>query len=160
EGYYVAIGGFQGGLVNQGNMFVVLKSPKDRGVHEPFKHAPSQQEFMGWARDEFNKVKGVTRATVLDLSLAGFSAQRGFPVTFSLQGPEWDQLANLREKIMDEMKKSGLMTDVDTDYNPNMPELKIIPDRTKAALRGVTVGNIANTISAMVGSLRVARYTD
>ena len=41
-----------------------------------------------------------------------------------------------------------------------MPEIKIIPDREKAAARGVSVSSIANTISAAVGSLRVGKYTE
>lgn len=160
KGYYVAIGGFQGGLVNQGNMFITLKEPADRGIQAPFNHKPTQQEFMAWARDQFTKIPGVTRATVLDLSQQGFSAQRGFPVTFSVQGPDWQKLAEYSAKIMERMKASGLMTDVDTDYNPNMPEIKIIPDRERAAIHGVTIDNIANTISALVGSLRIGKYTD
>ena len=160
QAYYVALGGFSGGLVNQGNMFVILKDPGDRGVQAPFTHRPSQQEFMAFARESFNKIKGVTRATVLDLSLQGFTAQRGFPVTFSIQGPEWEKLAEFSAKIMDKMKQSAMMTDVDTDYNPNMPEIKVIPDRYKAASRGVTVNSIANDISALVGSLQVGKYTD
>jgi HAE1 family hydrophobic/amphiphilic exporter-1 len=160
ETVYSAIGGFQGGLVNQGNMFITLKDPPLRGVHAPFDHSPSQQEFMVWARDQFNAIKGVTRASVLDLSLQGFTAQRGYPVTMSIQGPDWEQLAKFGEQIMDRMKKSGMMTDVDTDYNPNMPELKITPDRDKASARGVPIGSIANNISAAVGSLQVSKYTD
>jgi hydrophobe/amphiphile efflux-1 (HAE1) family protein len=160
DGYYAAIGGFQGGLVNQGNMFVVMKDPPDRPTAAPFTHRPSQQEFMAWVRDQFNKIPGVTRATVLDLSLSGFTAQRGFPVTFSVQGPDWDKLAQYSAQIMAKMKTSGMMTDVDSDYNPNMPELRVIPDRWMAAQRGVTVQSIANDISALVGSLQVGKYTD
>jgi HAE1 family hydrophobic/amphiphilic exporter-1 len=62
--------------------------------------------------------------------------------------------------MMEKMKKSGLMTDVDTDYNPYMPEVKIVPDHATSAHRGVTIANIANSISALVGSLQVGKYTD
>ncbi len=158
--YFVGIGGFQGGLVNQGSVFVMLKDPQDRPVVPPFKHRPSQQEFMAWTRDKFNQVDGVTRAAALDLSLQGFTARRGFPITFAVQGPNWDTLAGYSAKMMDRMKESGLMTDVDTDYNPNMPEVKVVPERAAAASRGVTVANIANSISALVGSLQVGKYTD
>ena len=41
-----------------------------------------------------------------------------------------------------------------------MPETRIEPDRERAAARGVTVSNIANTISALVSSFRVGKYTD
>jgi HAE1 family hydrophobic/amphiphilic exporter-1 len=77
-----------------------------------------------------------------------------------VQGPDWEKLAAYGQQIMKRMKDSGLMTDVDTDYNPNMPEVKVVPDRWAAASRGVTVSNIANAISALVGSLQVGKYTD
>jgi hydrophobe/amphiphile efflux-1 (HAE1) family protein len=158
--FYSAIGGFQGGLVNQGNMFVNLKDPEDRPVQAPFTHRPSQQEFMGFAREKFNQVKGIDRATVLDLSLAGFTASRGYPITFSVQGPDWVKLADYTSKIQDKMKASKMLTDIDSDYNPNMPELQIHPDRDAAVAHGVTVQTIANSISALVGSLQIAKYTD
>lgn len=53
-----------------------------------------------------------------------------------------------------------MMSDTFTDYNPNMPEVQVIPDPDKAAARGVTITNIATTISAMVGSLQVGKFTD
>ncbi len=157
---FVAVGGFQGGLVNQGNIFVTLKDPSERKIEAPFTHRPSQQEFMGWAREAFNKVEGVKTASMIDLSLSGFSSSRGFPIQFQVQGPDWEKLASVSLEFVKKLKDSGLVTDVDTDYNPNMPEARVIPNREKAYQRGVTVGNIADTISAMVGSLRVGRYTD
>jgi hydrophobe/amphiphile efflux-1 (HAE1) family protein len=160
ESYYVALGGFQGGLVNQGNIFVSMKDYAERPFKEPYKKTPTQQEFMVFAREYFAKIKSVERATVLDLSLAGFTSQRGFPVTFSVQGPDWEKIATFSKQIMAKMAASKLMTDVDSNYNPNMPEIKVIPDRWKAAQRGVNVTKIATTVSSMVGSLRVGKYTD
>ncbi len=158
--YFSAIGGFQGGLVNQGIISITMKEPPDRPVSEPFKHRPRQQEFMGFMRDEIKKIPGIFRVTVLDLSLAGFTAQRGYPIQFSVQGPDWDRLADLSKTIMDSMNASGIVTDVDTDFKLGIPEIQVIPDREKARKHGVTVANIANTISASVGSLRVGKYTD
>lgn len=158
--FYSAVGGFQGGVVNTGNLFVVMKPPKERAIQEPFNHRPTQQEFIGWARDNFKKIKGVQRAIIMDLSIQGFTANRGLPVTFSIQGPDWAELARQSEAIQKKMAESGLMTDIDDDYKANMPEVKIIPDRVKAVTRGVTVENIASTVSALVGSLRVGKYTD
>ena len=158
--YYDAIGGFQGGLVNQGIVFATMKDKKDRTITAPFKHIPTQQEFMPFIRTEFAKIPGISLVTVQDLSLSGFSAQRGFPIEFSIQGPEWEKLAEFGAKIRQKMKESGMMTDIDTNYQLGMPEVRVHPDRKAALGRGVTVGSIANTISAAVGSLKVGRYTD
>jgi HAE1 family hydrophobic/amphiphilic exporter-1 len=125
--YMCAVGGFQGGLVNQGTISVTMKDPDTRPAAAPFKRRPTQQQFMAYVREQIKKIPGVNRATVLDLSLAGFSAKRGYPIQFSVQGPDWGSLAQYSQQIMDRMNSSGLVTDVDTDYNLGMPEVGCIP---------------------------------
>lgn len=160
--FYVAVGGFGGGLVNQGISFITMKEKGERKFAAPFKKAPTQQEFMEYLRGVFQKVDGVDRASFLDLSLTGFSAQRGYPIEFVLQGPDWEKLSALSLEMRDRLKKSGLMSDVDSDFNPNMPELEIIPDREQAAKHGVPVSNIANGIAQTVGGRKLLpnKYTD
>jgi HAE1 family hydrophobic/amphiphilic exporter-1 len=60
------------------------------------------------------------------------------------------------------LSASGLMSDVDSDYNPNMPEAEIIPNRPKAARLGVNVANVSSGIATMVGGLKMLpnKYTD
>jgi hydrophobe/amphiphile efflux-1 (HAE1) family protein len=160
QAVYSIVGGFQGGLVNQGNLFVTLKEPKNRPIAAPFDHHPSQQELMKILRAPLQKISGVKRVTLLDLSTSGLTTQRGFPVQFSVQGGEWPVLAKLSQKIMKKMSDSGLYSDIDTNYLPNMPEIQITPDRLKAAEKGLSVSSIANAVSSLVGSLRVGKYTD
>jgi HAE1 family hydrophobic/amphiphilic exporter-1 len=102
---------------------------------------------------------GVDRASIQDLSLTGFTAQRGYPVEFTVRGPDWDKLGQLSQEIMKRMKASGAMIDVDTDYQLGMPELQVFPDRLKAAEHGVSVLSIADTINAMVGGVRNGKFT-
>ena len=157
--YYAAIGGFGGGEVNTAMMFVTMKDPKQRPV-DPKKGRPlTQQEFMGVVRKEFNAVPGMERAIVQDLSLSGFTSHRGFPIEFTLRGRDWDQLASLSAELMKKMEQSGAVVDVDTDYQLGMPEVKVRPDRDKAAMRGVSVQSIGNAINAMIGGVRVGQYT-
>lgn len=155
--YFCAVGSFTGAQVNQGFIFITMKAPKDRpwinGHHE------TQQEFMQIVRKELNAMPGVDRAVIQDLSLSGFTAQRGFPVEFTVRGPDWDKLGNLAQDVMKKMKASGAMTDIDTDYQLGMPELQIRPDRKKAADHGVNILSIANTINAMVGGVRQGKFT-
>ncbi len=162
KSYYVAVGGFGGGLVNQGITFITMKDIGKRPIAAPFKKQPTQQEFMQYMRGELQKVKNVQRVAILDLSLTGFSAQRGYPIEFEVQGPDWAKLAEVSLAMRKKMTESGLMADVDSDYNPNMPETEVYPDRVKAAMRGVPVSNISATISALVGGLKLLpnKYTD
>lgn len=157
--YYAAIGGFGGGEVNTGIMFATLKPPKARPIPPGGNHPLSQAEMIGVVRKAFNKIPGVDRAIVQDLSLSAFSASRGFPIEFTLRGPDWDKLATLSEDMMKKMQASGKMVDLDSDYKLGQPEVRVLPNRAKAAARGVNISSIGNAINATIGGIRVGKYT-
>ncbi|MFH0754519.1 MAG: efflux RND transporter permease subunit, partial [Candidatus Omnitrophota bacterium] len=85
--YFVAVGGFGGGDVTSASMFVTLKAPQQRPLVDG-RHL-SQAEMMKIFREQMNKIPKL-RTRIQDLSLSGFSAQRGFPIEYSIRGPEWD----------------------------------------------------------------------
>src|SRR5581483_11286495 len=116
-GYYAAIGGFTGGQVNTGIFFLTMKPPEQRPMVNG--HRETQQEFMGLVRKQLSQVKGIDRVAVVDLSQSGFSAQRGgsYPVQFMVQGPDWEKLAQVEAEFRRKMKETGIMTDINTDYN-------------------------------------------
>ncbi len=155
--YYCAIGGFQGGQVNTAMVFITMKEKKDRPMD--LGHRETQSDFMQIVRKQWSTLPGVQRVIIQDLSLSGFSAQRGFPIEFTIRGAGWDKLGSFSKEIMDRMKKTGLMTDIDTDYQLGMPELQIHPDRKKSAEHAVSVISIANTINAMIGGVRNGKFT-
>ena len=155
--YFAAVGGFSGGDVTGANMFVTLKAPKDR-PGDPKGHRLSQGELMDLFRKELNKITGL-KARIQDLSLSGFSSQRGFPIEFSVRGPDWDKLIEYETILEEKMEKSGLMVDVDSDYKPGAKEVRVIPDRKKADERGVSMDNIGEAVNFLIGGAAVAKYS-
>jgi HAE1 family hydrophobic/amphiphilic exporter-1 len=155
--YYSAIGGFGGGQVNTGLFFVTMKDKKDRPMYHG--HRETQADFMQIVRQKYSQVPGVERAAIMDMSQAGFSAHRGYPIEFMVQGPDWKKLAEVADAFRDKMKDTGLMVDVDTDYNPGMPELQIRPDRTAASRYGITARAIGDTINATIGGIKYGKFT-
>lgn len=158
---YVSVGGLGsggGGDTNTGMMFVTLKDRGERGVDPQAGHELSQQEFMALARRELSKIEGV-KVFMMDLSSRGFSTGKGYPIEFVLQGPDWDKLSELNEKMKEEMRNSNMMVDVDSDYLEGMPEIRVTPDRDQAAKHGVSAGDIGTTIQAMIGGVKNGQYT-
>ncbi len=155
--YYCAIGGFQGGQVNTGLFFVTMKDLKDRPMYHG--HRETQADFMQIVRRKFSAAPGVERAAIMDMSQAGFSSHRGYPIEFMVQGPDWSKLAEVADAFRDKMKATGLMTDVDTDYNPGMPEIQVRPNRAAAARYGITARAIGDTINAMIGGVKYGKFT-
>ena len=155
--YVTQVGGGSPGDANSGSVLVTLKEKGSRGKDRTAGHELNQLEFMDLCRKEFKTIPKL-RAVIQDLSVKSFTASRGFPVEFTVQGPEWETLADLTNQIVKELEKTGLVTDIDTDYDSKMPEFHVIPDRLKAAARGVSVANIGQTVNAMIGGVLVGRY--
>lgn len=149
ERFYAAVGGFGGGEVNTGMVFVTMKDRKKRKV--------SQQDFMATCRKELSKIKDL-KVTIQDLSMRGFSSSRGYPIEFSVRGPEWEKLAEISQNFTDKLEKTGLVVDVDTNYRLGKPEIRILPDRSKAAMHGVSIRAISETVNAMIGGLARGKY--
>lgn len=144
-------GGFGGGSVNTGILFVTLVPPNQREM--------GHLEYMRLLRQEFNSYPGL-RAVIQDLSQQGFTAQRGFPVEFSVRGSDWEQLIETTQTVMADLRESGMVVDLDTDYQLGQPELRILPDRARAADLGVDIQDVATALNALVGGLRVGKYSD
>jgi HAE1 family hydrophobic/amphiphilic exporter-1 len=156
---YAIIGGMGGGGVNTGRLMLTMKPKDERPRVGADKHLETQAEFMAEVRKRIGSIKAVERVSILDPSQSGFSAKRGYPVQFMVQGPDWGRLAELAGDMRRRMKDSGLMTDIDTDYNPGMPEIQVRPDRGKAAGSGISAKAIGQTINAMFGGLKWGKFT-
>jgi multidrug efflux pump subunit AcrB len=109
-------------------------------------------------RREMNAIPGI-RAVIQDLSQQGFTAQRGFPIEFSVRGSDWDKLIASSQDIMAKLREGGLVQDLDSDYRLGQPELRVSPDRAMASDIGVTVDEVATTLNALVGGVRVGKYS-
>jgi hydrophobe/amphiphile efflux-1 (HAE1) family protein len=155
--YVLQLGGGSPGDSNNGFVLVTMKAIGKRGIDPAAGHELSQLEFMDICRKKFKEIPDV-RAVIQDLSTRAFTASRGFPVEFTIQGPEWDKLAEYSKKIMKGMETTGLVTDVDTNYSIGQPELHVVPDRKKAAEYGVSISGISEVIEAMIGGVLVGTY--
>ncbi len=144
------VGGMGGGGVNSGMMFLTLVPPGERKM--------DQAELSAVLRRELNAIPGV-RAVIQDTSQQGFTAQRGFPIEFSVRGADWNELVPLSQKLMEQLTATGTVTDLDSDYRVGMPELRVTPDRAVCADVGVSVDDVATTINALVGGIRVGKYS-
>ncbi|HZU83323.1 MAG TPA: efflux RND transporter permease subunit, partial [Polyangiaceae bacterium] len=130
---------------------VTLVDPKQRKL--------TQQQFAAAIRGQLNSYPGI-RASVQDLSQQGFGGSKGYPVEFSVRGSDWNTLVATAAKLQAEAAASGLVTDVNSDYQIGTPELIVTPDRARAADLGISVSDIATTVSAMIGGLVVGQYSN
>lgn len=145
-----SIVGAGGSGVSGGFVIITMVSPTDRKL--------SQSEFASLLRKNLNGIPGV-RAVVQDLSQQGFTAQRGFPIEFSIRGSDWTRLEALSSEVTNQLASSGYAVDIDTDYRIGVPELRVTPDRARAADLGISVEEVATSINTLIGGARVGKYS-
>lgn len=156
--YFVAIGGFTGTESNTAFGYVTLKDKRERPKNKEANRVLTQQEFADILKADLRKnVKGIF-AFVRDPSLGGFGQGDGYPIEFSITGPDWDVLIETSEGLKKKMEDSKLMVGVDSNYKGKIPELHIVPDREKALARGVSVDAIGKTIQSMVSGVVAGKF--
>ncbi len=168
---YVAVGGFGGNAANTAVMFLTMKSPAERPVAaESEKIQPTgplsllskffaklstprltQAEFMQVCRKALKDVSPDLQVFLVDLSKRGLSTGKGYDVEFIVTGPDWDKLAGYAEDIKKQMKASPLLADANNNYLSGQPEIQVIPDRQKSALRGVDISNLGGVLGTLIG---------
>lgn len=135
---------------SSGNMQLTLVPPKERKL--------SAQELTAVLRKELQGIAGI-RASVQDPSQQGFGVSKGYPVDFTVRGADWDTLVKESTKLKNELEASGMVTDLTTDYQVGSPEVQVVPDRRRATDLGVSVSELATTVSALVGGNVIGKYS-
>ncbi len=147
----VGIGRGRVGASNEGMMFAILKSKRER--------ERTVQQLVEAARRALGKIPG-QNVRVFDLSnmMAGGS---GGDFAFEIRGNvDLAELDRLSEEFMSRLEAIDGYVDLEKSLKMGLPEVRVIPDRDKAAALGVDARSLATTVQAMIGGLDVATFKE
>ncbi|MDH4183945.1 MAG: efflux RND transporter permease subunit [Nitrospinota bacterium] len=150
EKFFCGIGLGQGvGQVNQGMAFVNLTPRSQRRL--------SQTQVMAALNKEFAELPGL-KAFAVKMPIVG--GMRGDPLQFALKGQNINQVADVSDKMMDELAKLPSLGRMDLDLQLDLPQLKLTVDRTRAASLGLTAKDVALAVNVLAGGYDVAKFND
>jgi HAE1 family hydrophobic/amphiphilic exporter-1 len=114
-------------------------------------------EIVKEARAFMNDIPG-QRVRVMDPSGA-FSSTEAFEVQLRGQLPlaDIDRYASL---LIDALEASGGFVDLDKSLKVGMPEVRVVPDRAKAAALGVDAVTLAQVVQMMIGGLTIGTFKE
>ncbi|OKZ41048.1 MAG: acriflavin resistance protein [Odoribacter sp. 43_10] len=137
-----------GGNTNRSNLNLWLVDPEERGR--------TQQEIA----DELGvQVRNFTGARTMVSQQQTFGGRRGgLPVEYVIQAKNLDDLKRVLPRFMDEVNKSPVFSVADLNLKFTKPELTINIDRDKAAVLGVSMQNIAETLQLTMSEQRVGYF--
>lgn len=151
---YSTVGNYENNnVVNAGTIYVILKDKHQRKL--------SQREMMDKVRQDLKQILPQdTEIFTQDLSLTGLSASRGYPVEFVLVGPDWKKLATLSKDFAEKFRATGLVEDLNSDFQEGMPTVLLTPDRDRAADHGVSTSEIGQEVGTLIGGYLFSANTE
>ncbi|MDJ0787469.1 MAG: efflux RND transporter permease subunit [Myxococcota bacterium] len=135
----------------EGVMFAILKSRDQRDR--------SAQELVAAAREALGSIPG-QKIKVADMSGMMMSGGDG-DFSVNLRGNvDLQSLDSLADDLIARLEQQGGFVDLDKSLKLGRPELRVRPDREKAAALGVDARTLATTIQAMIGGLDIATFKE
>mgnify|MGYP002577475926 CR=1 FL=1 len=105
------------------------------------------------------QVRNFTGARTMVSQQQTFGGRRGgLPVEYVIQAKNLDDLKRVLPRFMDEVNKSPVFSVADLNLKFTKPELTINIDRDKAAVLGVSMQNIAETLQLTMSEQRVGYF--
>jgi HAE1 family hydrophobic/amphiphilic exporter-1 len=137
------------GRPNRGVLFTTLVNSDDR--------ERTSQELMRDARVLLGEIPG-QKLNINDPT-ASFSSQGELQLELrgNLAVSDLDRYA---AEMIQALKQRGGFVDLNKDLEIGLPELRVIPDRKKAAALGVDAATLASVIQVMIGGLDVAVFKE
>jgi multidrug efflux pump len=142
--------GFASGAANTGFVRTVLVAPKERDR--------SQKEIVEMIQRNLPKYSE-GRVFVVEEQTIQQNRRGGQPVQFVIQNNNFNKLATVLPKFVEEANRSGVLVGADADLKFNKPELRISVDRLKAAQLGVSVQDISETLNLALSNRRLGYFT-
>jgi len=146
---FSAVGLGEIGQVNSGSVFVRLVDRKDRAL--------SQSEVMKVLRRDLGAVPGVVAAPTLISPIGGM---RGEPLQFAILGSDLAKLDALSNQMVERLGQVQGIVKLDKELKLDLPQVRVIIDRERAAQLGVTASDVAQTLSLMTGGVDIADFKE
>ncbi len=110
--------------------------------------ARSQDEIVGEINGKLRGVIGVRAFAIQPNSLGIRGAGRG--LTFAITGDNYDQLADVSQRLVDRMQENPAFGSVRLEYETTQPQLFIEIDRARASDLGIDIAGLGEALRAVL----------
>jgi multidrug efflux pump len=142
--------GFSGsGATNTGFVRATLSEPNER--------TRSQQEIVDMVNRNLGKFSD-GKAFAIQEQTISVNRRAGLPVQFVIQNNDFNKLAEVLPKFLEQANKNPAFQGVDVDLKFNKPEVSLQIDRIKAAQLGVSVADVSQTLQLALSNLQLGYF--
>lgn len=129
------------------------------GMADWDKRKRSTWEVIGEISGKMQEVTDVRAFAIMRSGISGGGGSSR-PIEFVLQGNDYEQLADWRDRIIKRAEKNPGLVRIDHDYKETFPQFLVNIDKNKAADLGVSMSDVGRTLETMLGQRRVTTFID
>ena len=135
--------------VNSGMAFVTMVPREERDI--------TQREFLQRLQGELAQIPGVLAFASVPSPIGGM---RGEQLQFAIVGPDLANVASLSRELARRLGEDPALGRIDLDLQLDLPQLRLVVDRVRAADVGLTSADVAYAVNMLAGGVDVAKYND
>ena len=143
-------GGFGAGEeMHTGNAIVFLQDWNERDV--------TTTEIVEQLRRELSTIPAIR---AMPRVFGGLVRSGGQGLQIVLGGPDYDEIAGWRDRLLERMAENPALLDGESDYRETRPQIRVEINFDRAADLGVSTEEIGSTLETMMGSRRVTTFVE
>ncbi|MFL2851878.1 MAG: efflux RND transporter permease subunit [Candidatus Pelagibacter sp.] len=148
--FIMRVPGF-GNSANSYNSFIII------ALLDDWKNRKKGQEVV--LREAIGKIVTLPQAVAFPISPQSIRVSNyNKPVQMVIYGSTYEELEEIQKKVIRELRSNKNLSRIESDYNRNKPEVKLIINKNKAKDLGVSTKSIGETLETLYGGKKITTF--
>ncbi len=148
--FIMRVPGF-GNSANSYNSFIII------ALLDDWKNRKKGQQVV--LREAIGKIVTLPQALAFPISPQSIRVSNyNKPVQMVIYGTTYEELENIQKKVINKLRTNKNLSRIDSDYNRNKPEVKLIINKNKAKDLGVSTKAIGETLETLYGGKKITTF--
>ena len=148
--FIMRVPGF-GNSANSYNSFIII------ALLDDWKNRKKGQEVI--LREAIGKIVTLPQAVAFPISPQSIRVSNyNKPVQMVIYGSTYKELEEIQKKVIREIRSNKNLSRIESDYNRNKPEVKLIINKNKAKDLGVSTKSIGETLETLYGGKKITTF--
>ena len=148
--FIMRVPGF-GNSANSYNSFIII------ALLDDWKNRKKGQQVV--LREAIGKIVTLPQALAFPISPQSIRVSNyNKPVQMVIYGNSYEELEEKQKKVIQKLRSNKNLSRIESDYNRNKPEIKLIINKNKAKDLGVSTKSIGETLETLYGGKKITTF--
>ena len=150
EKFIMRVPGF-GSSANSFNSFIIIALLEDWKKRE--------KDAMTIMREAIGKIVTVPQTLAFPISPQSIRVSNyNKPVQMVILGSTYEELESIQNEVISKLRRNRGLSRIESDYNRNKPEVKLVINKNKAKDLGISTKSIGQTLETLYGGKKVTTF--